>query len=67
MLVTNPKDRITIPELRKLKFFVNLKNIEPKIIGLIIGFHPTPIDNEILQKMKEIINFDRTKVEDEIK
>jgi hypothetical protein len=31
---------------------MNLKNIEPKIIGLIIGFHPTPIDNEILEKMK---------------
>lgn len=48
MLVTNPTKRITIPELRKLQFFKNLRQVEPKIIGLIVGFHPMPIDSEIV-------------------
>lgn len=48
MLVTDPKQRITIPELRKLRFFKNLREVEPKIIGIIVGFHPMPIDNEII-------------------
>jgi hypothetical protein len=45
MLVTDPEKRITIPEIRKLKFFKEIKNIEPEIIGLIVGFHAMPIDN----------------------
>jgi hypothetical protein len=48
MLVTEPEKRITIPELRKLKFFKDIKTIEPEIIGLIVGFHAMPIDNEII-------------------
>lgn len=48
MLVTDPKERITIREMRKLKFFMDLQDIEPKIIGIIVGFHPMPIDNEII-------------------
>lgn len=52
MLVTDPEKRITIPEIRKLKFFKEIKNIEPEIIGLIVGFHAMPIDNEIIDKMK---------------
>jgi hypothetical protein len=45
ILINNPVERPTIPKLRKLKFFTNLKSIEPKIIGIIVGFHPMPIDN----------------------
>lgn len=67
MLVTDPKERITIPEMRKLKFFMDLEDIEPKIIGIIVGFHPMPIDNEIIEKMKKISEFNKNKIEDEIK
>lgn len=45
MLITNPEKRITIPEIRNLKFFRDLREIEPKVIGIIVGFHPMPIDN----------------------
>ena len=54
ILMTDPHKRITIPELRELTFFKNLSNIEQKIIGIIVGFHPMPIDNEILEKMATI-------------
>jgi 5'-AMP-activated protein kinase catalytic alpha subunit len=45
MLVNDPAKRLTIPKLRKLKFFTDLRTVEPKLIGIIVGFHPMPIDN----------------------
>lgn len=45
LLITDPLKRITIPQLRELTFFKNLSDIEHRIIGIIVGFHPMPIDN----------------------
>ncbi len=67
MLVTEPEKRITISELRKLKFFKDIKVIEPEIIGLIVGFHAMPIDNEIIEKMKEYSTINKKIVEDQLK
>ena len=67
MLVTDPDKRITIPELRKLKFFTQIKKIEPEIIGLIVGFHAMPIDNEIIMKMRQYSTITKNVVEDQLK
>ena len=59
MLVTDPEQRIKLREIRKLAYFQELKKIQPEVIGLIVGFHPMPIDNEILTKMKDILPFEK--------
>jgi serine/threonine protein kinase len=67
MLINDPAERLNIPKLRRLKFFTDLRTVEPKIIGIIVGFHPMPIDNEILEQMQKIMKFDKTDVENHIK
>lgn len=50
-----------------MKFFKEIREIEPEIIGLIVGFHAMPIDNEVIDKMREYSTFNKKLVEDQLK
>jgi serine/threonine protein kinase len=68
MLVTDPLKRIKLDEIRRLRFFANIKHLEPQIYGLTVGLHPMPIDLELLQEIKKYIpKFDTRKAEQDIR
>ena len=50
-----------------MKFFKEIREIEPEIIGLIVGFQAMPIDNEVIDKMREYSTFNKKLVEDQLK
>lgn len=44
MLTKDPVDRIPLAAIRGLKYFKNYLEMEPVIIGIMLGVHPMPID-----------------------
>lgn len=44
MLNVNPKERMKLSELREHPFLEKYTKMEPKIFGLVVGYHPMPID-----------------------
>lgn len=55
MLKNDPVERIELGKIRGLKYFRSYLEMEPKIIGIILGIHPMPIDLELLKNVSKCI------------
>lgn len=53
ILNTDPKKRYTIKEIRDHEWFQKFHTKEPLKSGIYYGYNQLPIDNEILEKLKD--------------
>ncbi|CAI2368223.1 unnamed protein product [Moneuplotes crassus] len=53
ILNTDPKERYTIDEIRKHKWFLKYHSKEPQKTGIYVGYNKVPIDNEVIRKLED--------------